>query len=181
MVGKMPNVIWLRGSYVETVKGWQLGWFYITESRGTNWAAAPRFRSGIPMRLTSWKEKGLSWGSSVELTGLQNCVKNMVGKKIKLVNVVQVMLFRRILPCQRRAFNMWEFDPAEHQTLRELFDTTHHDIWKVLFSSAVVPPPLTEDRGLSAKRPANSVSSLYLIRCFFPQYNHVGDLSLHAI
>ena len=105
----------------------------------------------------------------------------MISKKIKLVNVVQVMLFRWILPCQRRAFNMWEFDPAKHQTLRELFGPTQQDIWKVLFKSAEVPPPLTEDRGLSAKRPTNPVSSLYLIRCFFPQYNHVGDLSLQAI
>ena len=69
------------------------------------------------MRLTSWKEKGLAWGSAVELCGLQTYVRNMISKKIKLVNVVQVMLFRRILPCQRRAFNMWEFDPAEHQML----------------------------------------------------------------
>ena len=52
------------------------------------------------MRLTSWKEKGLSWGSLVELTGLQKCVRNMMSKKIKLFNVVQVMLFRRILLCQ---------------------------------------------------------------------------------
>ena len=123
----------------------------------------------------------MSWGSSVELTGLQKCIRNMMSKKIKLVNVVQVMLFRRILPCQRRAFNLWEFDPAEHQTLRELFDTTHKDVWKVLFKGAEVPPPLTEDRGLSAKRPANPVSLLYLIRCSFPQYNHAWDLSLHAI
>ena len=65
----------------------------------------------------------------------------MIGKKIKLVNVVQVTLFRRILPCQRRAFNMWEFDPAEHQTLRELFNMTHKDVWKVLFKAAEVPPP----------------------------------------
>ena len=93
----MPNVTWLEGSYVETIKGWQSGWFYITEPRDTNWVAAPEFRSGIPMRLTSWKEKGLSWGSPVELTGLQTCIKNMMSKKIKLVNVVQVMLFRRIL------------------------------------------------------------------------------------
>ena len=107
MVGKMPNVTWLKGSYVETVKGWQSGWFYITEPRDTNWVAAPEFRSGIPTRLTSWKEKGLSWGSSVEPTGLLNYVKNMISKKIKLVNMVQVMLFCRILPCQRRAFNMW--------------------------------------------------------------------------
>ena len=105
----------------------------------------------------------------------------MISKEIKLDNVVQVMLFRRIFLCQTRAFNMWEFDPAKHQTLRELFDTTHQDIWKVLFKSAEVPPPLTEDRGLSAKHPANPVSSLYLIRCSFPQYNHVKDLSLHAI
>ena len=50
------------------------------------------------MRLTSWKEKGLPWGNPVELTGLQTCIKNMMNRKIKLVNVVQVMLFRRILP-----------------------------------------------------------------------------------
>ena len=44
MVGKMPNVTWLEGSYVETIKGWQSGWFYITEPRDTNWVAAPEFR-----------------------------------------------------------------------------------------------------------------------------------------
>ena len=118
------------------------------------------------MRLTSWKEKGLSWGSSVELAGLQTCVKNMMSKKIKLVNVVQVMLFRRILPCQRRAFNLWEFDPAKHQTLRELFDTTHKDVWKVLFKGAEVPPSLAEDHGLSAKRRAHSMSSIHSVGYF---------------
>ena len=70
------------------------------------------------MQLTSWEKKGLAWGAPAELTGLQNCIKNMISKKIKLVNVVQVMLFRRILPCQRRAFNLWEFDVAQHQTLQ---------------------------------------------------------------
>ena len=43
MVGKMPNVTWLEGSYVETIKGWQSGWDYITEPRDTNWVAAPKF------------------------------------------------------------------------------------------------------------------------------------------
>ena len=62
MVGKMPNVIWLEGSFVETIKGWQSAWFYITEPRDAKWATAPEFRSGFPTRLTSWKEKGLSWG-----------------------------------------------------------------------------------------------------------------------
>ena len=88
MVGKMPNVAWPEGSFVETVKGWQSGWFYITEPRDTNWVAAPEFRSRIAMRLTSWKEKGMSWGSSVELDGLQKCILNMIGKKLKLINIV---------------------------------------------------------------------------------------------
>ena len=34
------------------------------------------------------------------MTGLQTCIRNMISKKIKLVNMVQVMLFRRILPFQ---------------------------------------------------------------------------------
>ena len=41
MVGKMPNITWHEGSYV--MKGWQSGWFYITEPRDANWAAAPEF------------------------------------------------------------------------------------------------------------------------------------------
>ena len=113
----------------------------------------------------------------MELIGLQNCVKNMISKKIKLVNVVQVMLFRRILPCQRRAFNLWEFDSAKHQTLRELFDTTHKDIWKVLFKAAEVPRPTIEDLGLGAKRHTNSVSILHFARCAFPQYIRGRNLS----
>ena len=90
------------------------GKFYMTEPCDPKWAAAPEFRSSIPTRLTSWKETGLSWGNPEEVTGLQTCVRDLVTKKVKLVNVVQVMLFRRILPCQRRDFNLWEFDPAQH-------------------------------------------------------------------
>ena len=66
------------------------------------------------MRLTSWEKMGLAWGEPTKLTGLQNCLKSMKDKKIKLVNVVQVMLVRRILPCQRRVFNLWEFVLTEH-------------------------------------------------------------------
>ena len=139
MVGKMPNVNWLDGSFAETVKGWQSGWFYITEPHGANCAVALEFRSGAPMRLTSWEKKGLSWGNSTELAGLQTCVKSMKDKNIKLVNMIQVMLVRRILPCQRRAFNLWEFVPAEHQTLRKLYGMTHKDAWKALFKASEVP------------------------------------------
>ena len=82
----------------------------------------------------------------------------MIGKKIKLVNVVQVMLLRRILPCQRWVCNLWEFNPAVHRTLRELFDMMHEDVWKVLFKANEVPPSTTEDRGLSVRCQANPVS-----------------------
>ena len=36
----------------------------------------------------------------------------MVDKKLKIVNIVQVMLIRRILLCQQREFTLWEFNPA---------------------------------------------------------------------
>ena len=136
MLGKTPNIHWFEGAFVESVKGWQSRWFYITEPRDPKWAAAPEFRSGIPTQLTSWKKKGLLWGSSKELTGLQSCLQTLVNKKLRLVNVIQVMVIRRILPCQQRAFNLWEFDPARHQTLSRLFDTTYEDAWKVLFKGA---------------------------------------------
>ena len=164
MVGKMANVLWLEGSFVDTLKGWQSGWFYITEPRYAEWVAPPEFRSGIPTRLTSWKETGLLWGNSKEVTGLQTCVRDLVTKKVKLVNVVQVMLIRLILPCQQRAFNLWEFDPARHQTLSRLFDTTYEDAWKVLFKGAEAPASASEDRGYSSQRHASEVSYLHLLQ-----------------
>ena len=166
MVGRMANVLWLGGSFVETIKGWQSGWFYITEPCDPKWAAPPEFRYGFPTCLTSWKKTGLTWGDLEELTGLQTCVKKLVSKNLKLVNVVQVMLIRRILPCQQRAFSLWEFDPAQHQTLSRLFDTTYEDAWKVLFKGAEAPASATEDRGFSSRRQADEVS-------YFTLYGHL--------
>ena len=99
MVSKLPNVTWPKGTFVEIVKEWQKPSFYITEPRGATWAAAPEFKSGAPMQLTSWLEKGLSWSSPDKLAALQTRIQSMVDKNIKLVNVIQVMLVRWILPC----------------------------------------------------------------------------------
>ena len=93
------------------------------------------------------------------MTGLQTCVKKLVSKNLKLVNVVQVMLIRRVLPCQQRAFKLWEFDPAQHPTLSGLFDTMYKDAWKVLFKGAEAPASATEDHGFSSQHQANKVSS----------------------
>ena len=95
----------------------------------------------------------------------------MKDKKIKLINMVQVMLFSHILPCQRRSFNLREFDAVKHQTLRELFDTTNKDVWKVLFKASEVPPRTSEDRGLSAKRQANAISILHFKMCLSLAYS----------
>ena len=88
----------------------------------------------------------------MELGGLQKCILNMASKKLKVVNIVQVMLILRILPCQQWLLNLWEFDLAQHQTLSEHFDTTHKDVWKVMFKGAEVPP--FSYRGPRAKREA---------------------------
>ena len=84
MVSKLPNVTWPNGSFVETVKGWQQEWFYVTEPRDAAWAATPEFKSGPPMRLTSWVKKGLDWAPSdkvgrhphVGITGVSGITHN---------------------------------------------------------------------------------------------------------
>ena len=88
MVSKMSNVPWPKGTFVETVKGWQKLWFYVTEPRDAAWAATPEVKSGAPMWLTSWLNKGLDWASSDEVSALQTRIKSMVDKNIKLVNVI---------------------------------------------------------------------------------------------
>ena len=103
MVSKLPNVTWPKGTFMETVKEWQKLWFYITEPRSPTWAVAAEFNSGAPMRLTSWIEKGPNWSLSDKLIALQRHIQSMVHKNIKVVDVIQVMLVRRILPCQSRS------------------------------------------------------------------------------
>ena len=106
---------------------------------------------------------GLSWGKKGELTGLQTCIQTLVSKKLKLVDVVQVTLIRRILPCQQRAFSLWEFNPAQHRTLSRLFDTMYEDAWQVLFKGTEAAASATEDRGFSTQRHARAVSCFYLL------------------
>ena len=90
----------------------------------------------------------------------------MIDRKIKLVNVVRIMLIRRVLPCQRRTCYLWEYDPAKHQTLLELFGTMHEEIWKVLFKAGETPQPTTKDRELSLKHQANPVSSFNVFKAY---------------
>ena len=88
---------------------------------------------------------------------LQTLVQSVVNKDVKLVNVVQVMLVRLVLPCQRRTCHLWEYDPTEHQTLQELYDSSHEDIWKVLFRSGKWLDS-TEDQGYQLSHSPSPVS-----------------------
>ena len=81
---------------------------------------------------------------------------------VKLVNVVQVMLVRLVLPCQHQTCNLWEYDPTEHQTLWELYGSSHKDIWKVLFKSGKSWLDSAEDHEYQLSRPASSVSHCML-------------------
>ena len=92
---------------------------------------------------------------------LQKRVKSMVDKDNKLASVIQVMLFRQILPCQRRTQHMWEFDPASPRTLQRFFGTTHKGIWKLLFKKQKTWPRTSDDTGLDCNNLAFPVSIIF--------------------
>ena len=91
MISKLPKVIWPKGAFVDTIKIWQQEWFYITEPNSTKWAATPAFRSGPPLQLASWTNKGLDWGSSDEVLMLKKRIKNIIEKNTTLTDVIQVI------------------------------------------------------------------------------------------
>ena len=95
----------------------------------------------------------------------------MSTKKVKLVDVIQVMLVRRILLCQCRSRPLWEFNPKKDQTLVRLFETTHEGTWKLLFKGNEKPPTMNSDHGHDCRHLASEV-------CYFltyPQLNRFKD------
>ena len=91
----------------------------------------------------------------------------MVTKSVKLVDVIQVMLVRRILPCQRRSRPLCEFNPKKHQTLVRLFGMTHKWIWKLLFKGNEKLPATDSDHGHDAKHLASEVCRFQCILHLF--------------
>ena len=62
VISKNADAPWPEGTFQEELSLWQQEGFYITVPRGTKWVVPPAFRSGPPLRLTSWVNKGLDWG-----------------------------------------------------------------------------------------------------------------------
>ena len=82
----------------------------------------------------------------------------MMEKNISLTDVIQVMLFHRILPCQCRPLHLWEFNPDGPRTLQRFFGTTHEEIWKLLFKAQKSWLGTTEDLGLNCAHPPTPIS-----------------------
>ena len=137
-MSKLTSSIWQKGSFTESSDSWQQEWFYVTEPRGSKWAAAPAFRSSPPIQLASWINKGLDWGSVDEVRTLQSRIRSLIEKDINIVNVIQVMLVHLTLPCQRRPLRLWEFNPEGPRTLQHFFGTTHKGMWRLFFGKRVL-------------------------------------------
>jgi hypothetical protein len=153
MVNKLPQVEWPEGTFIETVKIWQKEWFYITEPRSADWGVIPAFRS----RLVSWTKKGLDWGSNKEVALLQSQIAKMIEQGVKLPNVIQIMLSRRILPFQDRASPMWAYKPEDPATVLSFYRTSHAQLWRVLFKPQKDWLAEEEDIGLDTANPPREV------------------------
>ena len=85
----------------------------------------------------------------------------MIKKDITLADVIQVMLIRRALPCQRRPLKMWEFNPEGPWTLQHFFGTIHKGIWKLLFKKQKSWTRTSDNTGLDCYNLASPVSIIF--------------------
>ena len=93
---------------------------------------------------------------------LQSRIWSLLEKDTGLINVIQVMLVRRVLPCQRRPLRLWEFNPEGPRTLQQFFGTTHRGMWKLFFKTRKQWPDTSGDIGLDCNHPDTSVSTRLL-------------------
>lgn len=129
------------------------------EPRGKKWAATPAFRSGPPLQLASWINKGLDWGSIDEVQTLESRIRSLIKKGIGLTNVIQVMLVHRILPCQWRPLRMWEFNSERLRTLQHFSRTMLRGMWNLFFGARKQWSDTTEDLGLDCNHLDTPVST----------------------
>ena len=88
---------------------------------------------------------------------LQSRIAKMIEKGVALVNVIQIMLGRRILPFQDWASPMWAYKPRDPATVRSFFHTSHAQLWRALFKPQKDWPAEEEDVGLDAANPPREV------------------------
>ena len=87
----------------------------------------------------------------------------MIDRKLKLVDVIQVMLQRRNLPLQLRATPMWLYRPEDAAPVRHFFRTDLDGMWTTLFKpSKNTFPAAGEDCGLDAENPLKEVQKQFV-------------------
>ena len=112
---------------------------------------------GPPATLASWINKGLDWGAVNDVPTLQSRIRDLLKRDVSLVKVMQVMLVRRVLPCQRRSLRMWEFNPEGPRTIQQFFGVTLEEMYGLFFGSRIKCPDTTEDAGLNCNCPDTQV------------------------
>ena len=106
----------------------------------------------------SWQRQSLEWGNPDKVTSLQEKIRALK-KKIKLVDVVDVMLHRRILPLQLRASPMWLHKPSDAPTLQNFFRADLNGMWTALFKpSQNIFPEDGPDCGYDAENGPSEVN-----------------------
>ena len=109
---------------------------------------------------------------------LQIRIRDLLERDVGLVNVMQVMLVRRALPCKRRPLCMWEFNPEGPRNIQHFFGMTHEEMYGLFFGSQIKCPDTTEDAGLSCNHPNAQVSSPSAehVVCFLSQHHFEKSL-----
>ena len=77
-----------------------------------------------------------------------------------MVEVMQVMLIRRIFPGKRRPLRLWEFNPEGPQALQNFMGATPAEMYRLFFGSQEMCLDLTKDAWLSCNRLDTQVSNL---------------------
>ena len=103
---------------------------------------------------------GRNWGLAGDVPVLQSRIRELLERDINLVSIMQVMLIRWMLLCQRRPRRMWEFNPEGPQTVKHFFSLKLEGMCKLFFGPKVECPDTTEDAGLSCNRLDSQVSNL---------------------
>ena len=111
MISKLHGVTWLPGKFIETIKQWQEEWFYMADVPSGDKEGVPTFSAAPLKRLHSWTAKNIDWGKKEEVEVLQDRVKFLIDEGVTLVDVIHVMLHRRVQPLQARASPLWRYEP----------------------------------------------------------------------
>ena len=104
-------------------------------------------------------QQGAELGEVNDVLTLQSRIRDLLKRDVSLVKVMQVMLVRRVLPCQRRSLHMWEFNLEGPRTIQHFFGVMLEGMYRLFFGSRIKCPDTIEDVGLSCNRPGTQVSN----------------------